>query len=644
MPKRELPTGYWIKDKKGNIYVRWKNRKIKVKKISGESDKEARKRIAAKYKLRRIVVRKVTLKTNKIVKLKTLPPEPEGNLRYGITGEDRKKQKTPRSKKEKKKLKYNKNLDEEIEQAKKRYARQVDETQTINKNPEKIEAKLKEAIADYVISKAPIITPSIKKEIKDSIDKKHITPKKAIGLFDDDDLEDEKKSVKIEKKVIEEDRGSKSEEKKVEKKLSKAEKLKMIRDLVRAEKKRIEREAKKKEKATDLYIQEFDDEKDRNEKETKWRDEFKKEIAKFKKKDPDIESKVYVIPKVSSRVKLKSLKALQQEADELGIQYEDNLPRERLENKINNFKRRKSKRRSKKREDDEQLGSGKIQEALETMTLFELRKLATKQGIKNSSSYKKAELIDTLLNNQEGGGKKRKNIRRGRKPTKEQLEAMQVLEQQRQARVDRFKKELLEDPTQRGTGIFDNLKKSKSSILKALEQQQGSGYAKGKPLSEDEINQAMDKYPNFYGTVARDELKLIRNQVNPSTKKVGFIMNTDKRGKAGQHWVAIYIDHNAAEYFDPFGIKGSNRGEPEADTRQGIRKILDKMGIGEIQLKHNKIQKQSITTNNCGWFSQQFLVDRFKGKPFMDASGFSQVDQSEKEIAKFKKKFPFENV
>jgi hypothetical protein len=590
MPKQELPIGYWIKDKKGNIYVRWKNRKVKVKKRPGESDKDARKRIAAKYKLKKIIVRKVTLKTNKAVKVRKLPAEPEANSKQSN---------------EQKKLKYNRNLDEEIDHAKKRYARQVEETKIINKVPEKTETKLKEAIADYVTKTSKTIP-----KVKDEIYKKEI---KNEGMS----LAERKRFIDaITEKLAQRVRSASALD---SKKFSQ------------------EKELKKQLKDAETKINNFGWAKKHLEKIKDLRKEkvkVKRELEEINEKMGD-EDVVEVRPK---RDKKKTIRALQDEADKLGISYDEDISRDDLEAKINKYKSRK-KIKKEDEDEDEMTGTRKTRKPLETMTLFELRKLATKQGIKNSSTYKKTELIEELLDNKQEGGKKRKK----KKPTKEQLEAMQVLEQQRQARLERFQKELQEDPSQRGQGFIENAFKSKSSILRALEQQ-GKGYAKGKPLSEDEINQAMKKYPHFYGTVARDELNLIRKSVSPSTKKVGFIMNTDKRGKAGQHWVAIYIDHHAAEYFDPFGIKGSNKGEPEEDTREGIRKILDKMGIGEIQLKHNKIQKQSITTNNCGWFSQQFLVDRFKGKPFMDASGFSQVDQSEKEIAKFKKKFPFENV
>ena len=56
------------------------------------------------------------------------------------------------------------------------------------------------------------------------------------------------------------------------------------------------------------------------------------------------------------------------------------------------------------------------------------------------------------------------------------------------------------------------------------------------------------------------------------------------------------------------------------------------------------------TTSNCGYFCCQFLIDRFRGKSFAEASGFddrikiNDSEHREKEIEKLKNQKPFSYI
>jgi hypothetical protein len=156
-------------------------------------------------------------------------------------------------------------------------------------------------------------------------------------------------------------------------------------------------------------------------------------------------------------------------------------------------------------------------------------------------------------------------------------------------------------------------------------------------LSTSDIDKIMRKYPSYLGTFARDEVKNLYKVVKPK-KKAMFIFNTDTSDKEGEHWQAVFIDpveSKSVEFYDSFADPA-----PKALLKD-LKKIVDAMKPDTyFKFKENRIKQQSVTTANCGWFCIRFLIDRSRGKPFPEASGFSEVSRNEKNIEKFKSKFP----
>jgi hypothetical protein len=115
-------------------------------------------------------------------------------------------------------------------------------------------------------------------------------------------------------------------------------------------------------------------------------------------------------------------------------------------------------------------------------------------------------------------------------------------------------------------------------------------------------------------------------------------MNTQPHTQDGKHWVAVYIDplkSKTVEYYNSFG-------DPcPQDVLVGIKKIVDKMKTDTyLKFKENRIKQQSADSSNCGYFAMSFLIDRYRGKPFPECTGYSDIERSEKNIERLKQTYP----
>jgi len=72
---------------------------------------------------------------------------------------------------------------------------------------------------------------------------------------------------------------------------------------------------------------------------------------------------------------------------------------------------------------------------------------------------------------------------------------------------------------------------------------------------------------------------------------------------------------------------------------KGIKTLINKIRPDTyLKFKVNHIKEQSVKSDNCGWFSCRFLMNRFEGYPFKDVTHFSEVGKNENEIKEFKHK------
>jgi hypothetical protein len=114
-------------------------------------------------------------------------------------------------------------------------------------------------------------------------------------------------------------------------------------------------------------------------------------------------------------------------------------------------------------------------------------------------------------------------------------------------------------------------------------------------------------------------------------------MNLSPDYKTGTHWVAVYIDTKndmSIEYYDPFGD------DPPHRFLKDIKLIIKKLHSNiYLKLKINKIKDQRANSNNCGYHSINFLLDRYNNIPFKETTGYSEIMKSEKKANKLKEQF-----
>lgn len=165
--------------------------------------------------------------------------------------------------------------------------------------------------------------------------------------------------------------------------------------------------------------------------------------------------------------------------------------------------------------------------------------------------------------------------------------------------------------------------------------QDGDGKTSNNGLTSVEITKYMKNYKNFVGVYAADQL----GSVPANKSKFGFIMNTEPIRVKHGHWIAVYLDSKdskSLEYFDPFGLPSNPQ------FNKDIKKLIDSLKLDfYLKYKINKVKVQDVRTNTCGWHSMQFLIDRFKGKPFVECSGWSDARRGEKRAKSLKKKFKY---
>lgn len=154
--------------------------------------------------------------------------------------------------------------------------------------------------------------------------------------------------------------------------------------------------------------------------------------------------------------------------------------------------------------------------------------------------------------------------------------------------------------------------------------------------SDSELNRIMIKYQEYLGTIAHNE---IETKILPRIKarsRICFVINTDSASKAGEHWQAVFADarpggSNSIEFYDSYADS------IDKVVMRGIKHIVEKLDAPTyLKFKENKIRAQNGRSSNCGFFATKFLIDRLRGKPFADASGYNESAILEPNIEKWK--------
>lgn len=165
-------------------------------------------------------------------------------------------------------------------------------------------------------------------------------------------------------------------------------------------------------------------------------------------------------------------------------------------------------------------------------------------------------------------------------------------------------------------------------------------------ISNFDIDKIMKRYPEYLGTIASDEIPSLIPKVKPHSRGA-FVMNLDKHNQKGSHWVAIFYDARphgsmSIDYFDPLADP------PTKSFMKDMKALSNKLNADTyLKFKQNHIKKQSDRSDNCGYFSTEFLINRFRNRPFSACSGYDDHVKGERDIEAFKKRLnikPFQYI
>ena len=193
-----------------------------------------------------------------------------------------------------------------------------------------------------------------------------------------------------------------------------------------------------------------------------------------------------------------------------------------------------------------------------------------------------------------------------------------------------------------------NRKIMEDMIVELKPQKDGRGNRKPSimvGLYDTQIDDMMRGYPEYVGCISRDEidkLNLPEKIGEPGHGRFGFVYNTVPSNKPtvyDGHWRAIYIDLDNDKEIDHY----DSYGDPaEPDIQAQIKRLLDQFNLPYyLKWKDNRVVDQRANSNNCGYFATSFLMDRFAGKPFKDASGYSNIQAGERKARGLNKKFKY---
>jgi hypothetical protein len=186
--------------------------------------------------------------------------------------------------------------------------------------------------------------------------------------------------------------------------------------------------------------------------------------------------------------------------------------------------------------------------------------------------------------------------------------------------------------------IQRDYKKIKDIVVEMYNKKIGKGLGESDGLWNTEIDQIFkDKLPEkIIPVISNDEMPTLLKYINKDTDRFGFVINSDDSDSQGSHWKAVFISRPDAsvEVYD------SLVSIPNEKFIKDLFKVVDAFKDDVMyKLKINTVRDQSEQSSNCGHFAVNFLINRFKGKKFKNASLFDKVDKSgegEKDIKKFK--------
>lgn len=140
-------------------------------------------------------------------------------------------------------------------------------------------------------------------------------------------------------------------------------------------------------------------------------------------------------------------------------------------------------------------------------------------------------------------------------------------------------------------------------------------------MSTTDIDKMMIGYPQFAGTIASDEIPLLKTT---GRKRIAWIMNTESSKKAGEHWVAFILNPGKSlEYYNSLSDPLTDL--PKRTLKDLQHFILSHGGDANLLFHEKSTPDQNNVSNNCGEFSVRFIQERLRernnGESYAKASG-----------------------
>jgi len=152
----------------------------------------------------------------------------------------------------------------------------------------------------------------------------------------------------------------------------------------------------------------------------------------------------------------------------------------------------------------------------------------------------------------------------------------------------------------------------------------------------DKIMKKNFKWFGYIGCFSFDELEQIYKYIiKNKLKYFSFILNTANNNKDKinpMHWIAVFCDGASIEYYDCWGKNIRLK-----DFQNITAKYLPSIFSHYLKFKYNTIKNQSMKSNTCGYFAMKFLISRYIGISFKDATNYKNVNMNEKNINEFRK-------
>jgi hypothetical protein len=210
---------------------------------------------------------------------------------------------------------------------------------------------------------------------------------------------------------------------------------------------------------------------------------------------------------------------------------------------------------------------------------------------------------------------------------KKQEELQQIEEKQKKKIVKKKKEESQQEPEEK-----------EQEEQEEQEEQKGEGIIKG-GLYNYEIEKIMKPFKDYLGCYANDQIDILIKYIKDNNiKKGGAILNTNNLKDKEGHWVAIWFDtieDCSFEYYDPFG----NNPKSSYLINKFKQLFEDLETDCYIKVKINKIKAQSITSNNCGWYSIKYILERANSIPYKITTKYKKISNNEKDIKELKQQY-----